>query len=569
MSDNNLNNGYSFSSDVSSNEVNASQGNNSADNTDKASSGYANMFYANTPDNNGNNHKKKHSKAFLKVAGNAVAFGLIAAICFTGFNKVYRYFDNSESSESLSKQAVTTQSAGSDSGLNLDKPSDEEKLPNTTVTANGITKESSDVSDIVYAAMPSLVSISGEYTTTSSWFGYLYENTTKGSGSGIIIGKNDDELLIATNNHVVEDAKTLSVTFIDGTSADVTVKGTDSSSDLAVVSVKLSDLSDDTLKAISVATLGSSDDAKVGQMVIAIGNAMGYGQSVTVGYLSAKDREITESSESSNESTTINVLQVDAAINPGNSGGALLNVNGEVIGINCAKLEDTTVEGVGYAIPISDAVNILNDLMNREQLTDDEKGYLGIYMSSQEITSEISELYGWPEGVFVKEVVADSPAEKAGIKANDIITAVNGMNVTTNSGLQEKVNSYKAGTKITITVERSTDGEYKKKDIEVTLGTRTNTFGEDSTTPTPTPSADNSDGSDGSDSDGSNGYNYNPFGNSGDSSDPFSYFFGNGSSDGSNSADPFSSENPSDGSNSGSDSSDSGSGSSGSDGSSM
>ena len=281
------------------------------------------------------------------------------------------------------------------------------------------------------------------------------------------MGKNDTELLIATNNHVVDGAKAISVQFIDEEVYDAKTKGNDSSADLAVIAVKLKDMKKSTLNSIRISALGDSSESKVGEMVVAIGNALGYGQSVTVGYVSAKDREITEQSEDgSAKSSKMKVIQTDAAINPGNSGGPLLNMKGEVIGINSSKIAASSVEGVGYSIPISEATPIIDELMNREVLTDAQKGYLGI--SGKTVTEEASN-FNMPEGVYVAEVSKDGAADKAGIKQGDIITAINGIKVTTIESLKEKANSYKKGTKVKITLKRSDNGSYAEKEVEVTL----------------------------------------------------------------------------------------------------
>ena len=281
------------------------------------------------------------------------------------------------------------------------------------------------------------------------------------------MAQDDDNLYIATNNHVVDGAKAISVQFIDEEVYDAKTKGNDSSADLAVIAVKLKDIKKSTLNSIRISTLGDSSESKVGEMVVAIGNALGYGQSVTVGYVSAKDREITEQSEDgSTQSSKMKVIQTDAAINPGNSGGPLLNMRGEVIGINSSKIAASSVEGVGYSIPISEATPIIDELMNREVLTDAQKGYLGI--SGKTVTEEASN-FNMPEGVYVAEVSKDGAADKAGIKQGDIITAINGIKVTTIESLKEKANSYKKGTKVKITLKRSDNGSYVEKELDVTL----------------------------------------------------------------------------------------------------
>ena len=301
-------------------------------------------------------------------------------------------------------------------------------------------------------------------------FGQQYQGQdTTSAGSGFIVGQNDKELLIATNNHVIDGAKTISVQFIDEQIYEATVKGTDSSNDLAVIAVQTSKIKESTMNKIRVADLGDSSKIKVGEMAVAIGNALGYGQSVTVGYISAKDREISESesgSSSSSSSNTIKAIQTDAAINPGNSGGALINMQGQVIGINSAKIAASEVEGVGYAIPISVAKPIIEDLMNKENLKDSEKGYLGI--SGRTVSDEMA-AYNMPNGVYVAEVSKNGAADKAGIQKGDIITSINNMEVRSIESLQEKANSYKKGTQVEIILQRSDSGTYKEKKVKVTL----------------------------------------------------------------------------------------------------
>lgn len=336
-----------------------------------------------------------------------------------------------------------------------------------TLSPMQITYVQSDVSDVVEDVMPAMVSIVNKTVTTATDFwGQSYQRESTGSGSGIIVAESDEELLIVSNNHVVDGATTLEVTFIDGSTAEASIKGLDSDMDLAVIAVPLSNLSEETKSEIAVATLGDSDSLKLGEPVIAIGNALGYGQSVTTGVISALNREM----ELEDGSTGI-FIQIDAAINPGNSGGALLNINGEVIGINSNKIGATTVEGMGYAIPISSASPIIAELMERQtrsRVADEEMGYMGITM--QEITDQIIQMYNMPEGVFVYDVAHGSAAETAGIKRGDVVVKFDGQKITSSSDLKNALQYYKAGDTATVTVKRSVNGEYESIDLEITLG---------------------------------------------------------------------------------------------------
>lgn len=406
--------------------------------------------------------KSSRMRKFAGLLTGAVIFGIVAGASFLGFNRLYYHF-NPEASPAASY----VNGGDSNTGLNLERPAGDLTLSTTNVI-DDIIKPETDVSDIVEQTMPATVAITSVFPVTSYFFGQPYTEENEGGGSGIIIGENSTEYLIATNNHVVDGASSVNVTFIDDTTYTAYTKGKDADADLAVIAIKKSDLSEDTKKAILIAKLGDSDDVKVGQMVIAIGNALGYGQSVTVGYVSAKDREITRSSTN----TTLTVLQVDAAINPGNSGGALLNTKGEVIGINSAKLTGSKVEGIGYAIPITKALPIVSDLMTRETLSDEDKGYLGIYLDSMtDVTEEISYAYNWPVGVYIREMTEGSAAEKAGIQTGDIIIAVNDVDITTKDQLREKVTSYRHGTVVAIKIMRYQGTGFKELTIDVTLGT--------------------------------------------------------------------------------------------------
>lgn len=396
-------------------------------------------------------------KKLLVTVALAVVFGIVAGVCFNAVNYASERILGTKEKSNVQLQKTTDQAANATPAPKSGS--------NSSSAAQGV----SDVSSITEQSMPAVVAITSTTKGADYYdlFGQYYQGQdTTSCGSGFIVGQNEKELLIATNNHVIDGAKTISVQFIDGEIYEATEKGSDSSNDLAVVAVKISDVKDKTMEQIKIADLGDSDEAKVGEMVIAIGNALGYGQSVTVGYISAKDREITESSSDGTTGNKIKAIQTDAAINPGNSGGALLNMQGQVIGINSAKIADSSVEGVGYAIPISVATPIIDELMNREVLNDDEKGYLGI--SGKTVTQEAI-AYNVPYGVYVSEVAKDGAADKAGIKANDVITAVNKMEVTTMESLQEKVNSYRKGTKIELTIQRSNNGSYEEKKVTVTL----------------------------------------------------------------------------------------------------
>ncbi len=392
----------------------------------------------------------KHPK-LRKVLGFiacALGFGILAGGAFIGTSEIYKATRPTSAISSVISR--DSKDITNEAGWTL--------APTTTVTPrySGTT----DVSRVYEKCITSIVSIDGKYTATN-WFGQSYE--TGGSGSGIIIGMSNDELLIATNNHVVANSTSLKVTFNDGSTAEAKIKGTDEAADLAVIYADLTTITEETLSNISIATLGSSDDIKVGEMVIAIGNALGYGQSLTAGYVSAVNRDVTI------EGNKMTLIQTDAAINPGNSGGALLNLKGEVIGINNMKYANESVEGMGFAIPISKATDILDDLMTKEILEDGEKGYLGVYM--QDITESFSKAYGWPIGVYVQPI-EDFPAMKAGILTGDIVVAVNGKEVRTTDQLRERISGIRSGSTVTITVKRLEDGEFVEHDFDVVLAAR-------------------------------------------------------------------------------------------------
>ncbi len=382
---------------------------------------------------------------FLKITTYAAVFGLIGGMSFEGTTYISNKYINKSSVES----SKTTSKS-------IEKTS--------TLSSTSTNTSSSDgVSGVSESVLPSIVAIDVKTTQTSTdVFGRTYEQDASGSGSGIIVAQDSKNIYIATNNHVVADASSVSVTFNDKSVYSATVKGTDSDSDLAVVEVPLSKLSADTLSNIKVAKLGDSDKVKVGAQAIAIGNALGYGTSVTVGYISAKDREV------SGEDNTMKLLQTDAAINPGNSGGALVDSSGAVIGINSSKYADTSVEGMGFAIPINTAIPIINDIVKAQTVSEDEQAYLGI--KGTNVTSEYAQYYNLPEGIYVSSVTSGSPADKAGIKKGDVIVKYKGKDVTTMDGLQEKMALCKAGDKVEITVKRADNGEYKSVTCNVTLG---------------------------------------------------------------------------------------------------
>lgn len=423
------------------------------------------------------NTVKKMVKKGVKVT---LCAALAGGLLLGGYNGI-SYFTEGVQNVSASSDKTTLTMTKSE------KKSKEKK--NTEEKKETETKGSLDVSDIAAEAMPSVVSITTKsiqevqnyYGMFGMYGGYApsQEEEVEGSGSGIIIGKNDEELLIATNYHVVEGADTLSVSFIDNNSYEGTVKGYEENKDLAVVSIPLEDISDDTMDQISIATIGSSDDLVVGEQVIAIGNALGYGQSVTTGIVSAKNRKMdsTSGSFSSDEDDNrngVNLLQTDAAINPGNSGGALLNMKGEVVGINSAKLASTEVEGMGYAIAVSDVSDILENLMNeepREKLEEGENGVLGI---SGRTVSEEGQVYGIPQGVFVGEVTEGGPAEEAGIKVNSIITEFAGKSVVSIDQLVNYLQYYEPGEEVEVVLQVPDGESYTEKTVTVTLGKNEN-----------------------------------------------------------------------------------------------
>ena len=435
---------------------------------------------------NRNDKIRKIVKKGLTLSLCAVLAGGLAAGSCEGVNKLAGW-DGATTVEAASNKNETTLTFAK-SEKEADSDESDSKADDSKDTSSKTTG-SLDVSDIAAEVLPSIVSITTKsvqevqsYYGIYGMYGYApqqQEQEVEGSGSGIIVGKNDDELLIATNYHVVEDADTLSVAFADGNAVEASVKGFDEERDLAVVSVALDDIKDDTMDAISVAKIGSSDDLKVGEQVVAIGNALGYGQSVTTGIVSAKNRRMdsensTVTDGSDDSSDGVNLIQTDAAINPGNSGGALLNMEGEVVGINSAKLASTEVEGMGYAIAISDVTDILQDLMNetsRDKLDDSEHGVLGIKGAS--VSSEAVQMYGIPAGVFVSEVTEGGAADKAGLKSNSVITEFNGKTVSSINQLIEYLSYYEPGEEVELTVQVPDGASYKEDTVKVTLDENT------------------------------------------------------------------------------------------------
>lgn len=394
----------------------------------------------------------KKSGVGKKAAGviaAAVVFGLVAGVVFQGV----RY----GSDKMLNKNSATTEASAD--------ATTENNAPQLKQASSDATNTVYDVATVAQKVMPSIVSITGTYVTTYDYWFNSYQQESTGAGSGIIIGKDDQYLYLATNYHVVQNAKSLSVTFVNDKSADATVKGYVENNDIAVVTVKLADISDDTLNEIKEIQVGSSDDLSVGDPCVAIGNALGYGQSVTVGYISALNREISASDE------TVKVLQTDAAINPGNSGGALVNMQGELIGINTAKYSDTSVEGMGYALPISDIQDIINDLIAGKKVASDGtasgQAYLGI--SAQTITSQYSQLLNMPEGVYISSVEQGSAAEECGLQSGDIICSLDGEDIADMDTFHDRIVACKPGDKVTIVYYRNNNGNYEKQTTTATL----------------------------------------------------------------------------------------------------
>lgn len=410
------------------------------------------------PEHKPHKEKKPHKNLMraAAVAGFAILFGVVSSAVFLTTNVVGGRLLGLRNSD-----GTTTTSS--------------DKISNGTALSTSSSVVTSDVSDVVDKVMPSIVSITSmSVQEVQSFFGGTYEQTSEGAGTGIIIGKNDTELLIVTNNHVVEGSDTLTVTFNDQSSVEANIKGTDAAYDVAVIAVALDQISDDTMDAISVATLGDSTNLKIGEPAIAIGNALGYGQSVTTGVISALGRSVstTDTQTGETQESGAKLIQTDAAINPGNSGGALVNVNGEVIGINSAKLTGESVEGIGYAIPISDVSDLIQNLMNQETKTkvpENERGLLGI--TGMSVSDAFSQQIDVPAGVYVMEVSSGSGADEAGMTKGSIITAINGSSIDSMEALQEQLQYYAKGETVSLTIlVPQSNGEYDEQTLDVTLG---------------------------------------------------------------------------------------------------
>lgn len=390
-------------------------------------------------------------KKGAKTVALALTFGVVASGAFQGSNYVINQWTGQEEQAEAAGDVKLQQETGASAG---------------GITTASKENGTMDISSIAEQAMPSVVSITNKSVQEINFFGQSQSYENESRGTGIIMGQTDTELLLVTNNHVINGATEISVGFIDGEMAEAKVKGTDSGKDLAVLSVKMEDIPEKTKDAIQVIELGKSSELQVGQQVVAIGNALGYGQSVTTGIVSALNREVTI------ENNTNTLIQTDAAINPGNSGGALLNMNGQLVGINSAKYSDTTVEGMGYAIPVDDVVDIIEGLMNRtlreEKVAEGEQGFLGI--TGQDVTSDVAEAYDMPRGVYITSVEEGSAAARAGLKKGDIITRFDGSGISTIAELKEQLSYYKKGEQVELTVSQTSEGEYQEQAVTVTLG---------------------------------------------------------------------------------------------------
>ncbi|MEH2956885.1 trypsin-like peptidase domain-containing protein [Candidatus Merdisoma sp. JLR.KK006] len=393
-------------------------------------------------------------KKGVKTVALALAFGVTASAAFQGSNYMLNQWIGEEEQAETVEGVKLNQMAGAADG---------------EITTANTGNSALNIAAIAEQTMPSVVSITNKSVQEMRLFGQSQAYESESRGTGIIIGQTDTELLLVTNNHVINGAEEISVGFVDGEMAEAKVKGTDSNKDLAVLSVKMEELTEDTKEQIQVIELGKSSELQVGEQVVAIGNALGYGQSVTTGIVSALNREVTI------ENNTNTLIQTDAAINPGNSGGALLNMSGQLIGINSAKYSDTNVEGMGYAIPVDDVVDIIEGLMNRtireEKVSEGERGFLGI--TGQDVSSDVADAYDMPKGVYITSVEEGSGAAKAGLKKGDIITRFDGSSVASMAELKEQLSYYKKGEQVKFTVSQALEGEYQEQTVTVTLGENT------------------------------------------------------------------------------------------------
>ncbi|MCI8557400.1 MAG: trypsin-like serine protease [Lachnospiraceae bacterium] len=393
-------------------------------------------------------------KKGVKTVALALAFGVTAGAAFQGSNYMLNQWIGEEEQAETVEGVKLNQMAGAADG---------------EITTANTGNSALNIAAIAEQTMPSVVSITNKSVQEMRLFGQSQAYESESRGTGIIIGQTDTELLLVTNNHVINGAEEISVGFVDGEMAEAKVKGTDSNKDLAVLSVKMEELTEDTKEQIQVIELGKSSELQVGEQVVAIGNALGYGQSVTTGIVSALNREVTI------ENNTNTLIQTDAAINPGNSGGALLNMSGQLIGINSAKYSDTNVEGMGYAIPVDDVVDIIEGLMNRtireEKVSEGERGFLGI--TGQDVSSDVADAYDMPKGVYITSVEEGSGAAKAGLKKGDIITRFDGSSVASMAELKEQLSYYKKGEQVKFTVSQALEGEYQEQTVTVTLGENT------------------------------------------------------------------------------------------------
>jgi serine protease Do len=437
---------------------------------------YANQSFYTAPQNPGSQPKPKKEKkkggfgaTLAKTVAVALVFGLVSGCVFTGVSYAGGKTVGTISENVTGSGTDDAKTSGKTDRAESSSDASSDSTINKTATGTGVVADLTDVSAIVEETMPSIVAITNVGTVTyRNFFGQSQEYESESCGSGIIIAQDADYIYIVTNNHVVSGADTLTVQFVDDTTVSCEIQGTDSSDDLAVVKAKISSIDPDTLNSIKVATVGDSDSLKVGEATIAIGNALGYGQSVTNGIVSALGRTVTVTDSTTNTTVTnTNLIQTNAAINPGNSGGALLNSKGEVIGINSAKYSDTDVEGIGYAIPITDAMEIVNQLIETGTVTSTQTAYLGI--KGTDVSQDMSQVYGMPVGVYVYSVISGSGAESAGLRQGDIITAMDGQTVSTMEELQALLKSYEAGDTVTLTVERIQNNGYEASDVSVEL----------------------------------------------------------------------------------------------------